>query len=183
MSAKDIHVFKPTKQQKFIMDTNVLIKLLYPSMSGKNTICYEKLYQSILKVNSELIISSVQISEFINRCIRFQFNLWKEESRNINLEFKAYYRETPDYKESMYAILEIIKSDILPVSTCIDDRFNEMDTNNLYQYGFSYDFNDSLVAEIARLNSAILITDDKDFGNYVSKIEIVTGNKALLMFH
>lgn len=183
MSTKDIQYFKPVKQQKFIMDTNVLIKILYPAMSGKNTIPYEKLYQSIIKVNAKFIISSVQISEFINRCIRFQFSLWKEDNNVINPDFKSDYRETEDYRESMQAILEIIKSDILPLSTCIDDRFNEMDVAKLYQYGFSYDFNDALVAEIARLNNAILITDDKDFGNYVSNIEILTANKALLMFH
>lgn len=83
----------------------------------------------------------------------------------------------------MQTILDIIKADILPYSTCIDDHFDAMDTEKLYTYGSSYDFNDALLAEIARLNNAILITDDKDFGNYVSHIEIVTVNKGLLMFH
>lgn len=182
MSTTDIQIFKPTKQQKFIIDTNVLIKLLYPAMSGKNTIPYEKLYQSIIRANAAIIISSVQISEFVNRCIRFQFNLWKEDNSSES-DFKSDYRETCDYKESMQAILEIIKSDILPVFTCIDDGFSKMNADVLYQYGFSYDFNDSLIAEIARLNDAILITDDKDFGNYSSNIKIVTNNRALLMFH
>ena len=163
MSTIDIQTFKPTNQQKFIIDTNVLIKLLYPTMSGKNTIPYEKLYQSIVKSNAEIIISSIQISEFVNRCIRFQFSLWVEDG-NPDSDFKSDYRETDDYKNSMQAILEIIKSDILPISTCIDDGFSRMNADALYQYGFSYDFNDSLVAEIARLNDAILITDDRDFG-------------------
>lgn len=184
MSTKDINSFKPTKQQKFIMDTNVLIKLLYPAMSGKNTIPYEKLYQSIIGMQAKFIVSSIQISEFVNRCIRFQFDLWKkDQDEETDIDFKHDYRNTEDYRESMKAILEIIQNDILPVSTCIDDRFCEMDTDKLYSYGFSYDFNDSLVSEIARLNNAILITDDKDFGNYASYIEIVTDNKGLLMFH
>ncbi|MCM1122076.1 MAG: PIN domain-containing protein [Eubacterium sp.] len=182
MSTTDIQIFKPNKQQKFIFDTNVLIKLLYPTLSGKNTVPYEKLYQSIIKINAEIIVSSIQISEFVNRCIRFQFSLWAED-KDSSLDFKSDYRETCDYKESMQAILEIIKADILPVSTCIDDGFSQMHSDVLYQYGFSYDFNDSLVAEIARLNNAILITDDKDFGNYSSNIKIVTNNRALLMFH
>lgn len=181
MRIQNIQNFKPNKQHRFIMDTNVLIKLLYPAMSRKGTIPYEKLFQSIIKVNAEFIISSIQISEFINRCIRFQFDLWKED-KDTTLEFKADYRETDDYRESMQAILEIVKSDILSLSTCVDDHFSEMDDEKLYQYGFSYDFNDSLIVEIARLNNAILITDDKDFGNYRSDIEIVTGSKTLLMF-
>lgn len=182
MSTTDIQFFKPMKQHKFIIDTNVLIKLLYPAMSSKNTIPYENLYQSILKSKADIIISSVQISEFVNRCIRFQFNLWAGD--NIaNLDFKSDYRESCDYRESMQAILEIIKADILSVSSCIDDGFSIMNTDILYQYGFSYDFNDSLVAEIARLNNAILITDDKDFANYSSNVAIVTANRGLLMFH
>lgn len=182
MSTRDIVSFKPNKQQIFLMDTNILIKLLYPSMSGKNTEAYEKLYQSIISTGAKFIISSIQISEFVNRCIRFQFNLWKEDQMK-NVDFKNDYRESDDYRESMQAILEIIKTDILSNSICISDRFHEMKEENLYRYGFSYDFNDSLVAEIARLNNAILITDDKDFGNYASDIEIITGNKSLLMFH
>lgn len=83
----------------------------------------------------------------------------------------------------MQAILEIIKTDILSVSSCIDDGFSEMNSETIYQFGFSYDFNDSLIAEIARLNDAILVTDDKDFANYSKDIKIVTANKGLLMFH
>ena len=181
MSTRDIHSFKPTKQQKFIMDTNVLLKLLYPAMSEENSKPYENLYKSIIEVQAKFIISSVQISEFINRCIRFQYNLWKKDKDNA-VNFKTDYRNTNDYTESMQAILEIIQTDILPLSICIDDRFSEMDTKKLYQYGFSYDFNDSLVAEIARLNNAILITDDRDFGNHASNIDIITGNKGLLRF-
>ncbi len=183
MSTKDINSFKPTKQQKFIMDTNVLIKLLYPAMSEQNTVPYEKLYQSIIGIQAKFIVSSIQISEFVNRCIRFQFKMWKDQDGKKDADFKRDYRNTDDYREAMKAILEIIQNDILPVSTCIDDRFCEMNTDNLYSYGFSYDFNDSLVSEIARLNNAILITDDKDFGNYASNIEIVTDNRGLLMFH
>lgn len=184
MSTKDIYSFAPTADQRFILDTNVLIKLLYPAMSQENSEPYENLYKSIIATNAKLIISSVQISEFINRCIRFQFNLWKEEQDgSIDTDFKSGYRNSDDYRESMNAILDIIKDDILSRSTCIDDQFSKMNTDNLYQYGFSYDFNDSLIAEIARLNNAILITDDRDFGNHASHIEIVTGNKGLLMFH
>lgn len=181
MSTKDICSFKPDKRDILIMDTNVLIKLLYPAMSSRNSAPYEKLYQDILSSGAKLIISSIQISEFVNRCIRFQFGLWKDLQQD-DVDFKGDYRESEDYHDSMNAILEIIKDDILPYSTCVNDRFTEMKTDCLYRYGFSYDFNDAFLAEVARLNGAILITDDKDFGNCADHIEIVTGNKTLLMF-
>lgn len=151
-------------------------------MPSKETVPYEELYKNIIKSKAEIIISSVQISEFVNRCIRFQYQLWTKDN-GVDLDFKTGYRETDDYRNSMNAILEIIKSDILSVSSCLDDGFSKMNPDTLYQFGFSYDFNDSLVAEIARLNGAILITDDKDFANYSSNIQIVTANKGLLLFH
>ena len=83
----------------------------------------------------------------------------------------------------MNAIFDIVKLDIASHSTYVNDNFAKMNCENLYHYGFSYDFNDSLMAEIARLNHAILVTDDRDFANYSSNISIVTGNRTLLMFH
>lgn len=57
-----------------------------------------------------------------------------------------------------------------------------MQYNKIFQYGFSYDFNDSILLEIAHANNAILVTDDKDFANYQTNVQIITNNKALLMF-
>lgn len=143
---------------------------------------YDDFYAKAISSKANILVSAIQISEFINRCIRFQFELWKKEQEHA-VDFKKDYRNTDDYRNSMNSILDIVKQDISPVSTYIDDRFNEMNLDNLYKYGFSYDFNDALVAEIARLNDAILVTDDRDFANYSSKIHIVTGNKMLLRFH
>ena len=184
MSTKDIDTFSPTDNQTFIMDTNVLIELLYPIMSTTQlTTSYMKLYEAIISKKAKLIITSIQISEFINRCIRLQFNLWKSTSGNSKSDFKSDYRETDDYRTSMQAILEIVQLDILSHATCIDDCFSEMNPENLYNYGFYYDFNDALISEVARINHAILITNDKDFANYSSGINILTANKSLLMFH
>lgn len=184
MSTTDIATFTPQKDHIFLLDTNVLIKLFYPMLKSAPEASkpYEELYYKILSTNSTLLIGSIQISEFINRCIRFQFGLWKKSQAN-DVDFKKDYRGTEDYHESMNAILDIVKLDIASHSTYVNDNFDQMNYENLYQYGFSYDFNDSLMAEIARLNNAILVTDDKDFANYSSNISIVTGNKTLLMFH
>lgn len=182
MSTIDINSYTPAKEQTFIMDTNILIKLFYPILSSPTTAAYEKLYASILSKNATLLISSIQISEFINRCIRFQYDLWKADLSE-NADFKKDYRNTNDYREAMNAILDIVKSDIIANATCVSDDFDQMNHGNLYQYGFSYDFNDALVAELARLKHATLITDDKDFANCASNIDIITGNRTLLMFN
>lgn len=181
MRIKNIDDFTPQQDQVFIMDTNILIKLMYPIITNNNTASYETLYNKILSVGAKIIVSSIQISEFTNRCIRFQYDLWKKDHHENN-DFKSDYRSTDDYRESMNAILEIIKGDILSTSECIDDHFSEMNQDILFQYGFSYDFNDAILAEIARIHKAILITNDRDFASYCSSINIVTGNSRLLMF-
>ena len=175
--------FVPQKTDVVTFDSNILIKLLYPAMCDNTQIePYEDLYAKILKAKSNLIISSIQISEFVNRCIRFQFALFKTAQNNSSMDFKKDYRDTDDYKESMNAILEIIKTDIIPNYSFIDDGFSNMQTDSIFKYGFSYDFNDSILLEIAKQHNSILVTDDANFGNYTSKVKIVTNNSKLLLF-
>lgn len=175
--------FVPQKTDIITFDSNILIKLLYPTMSEKAPIAaYEDLYAKILQAGSSLIISSVQISEFVNRCIRFQFALFKDSENNPALDFKRDYRSTEDYSNSMKAILDIIQTDIIPNYTFVDDKFSNMQNDKIFRYGFSYDFNDSVLLEIAKQYKSILVTDDADFGNYGSNITIVTNNRKLLMF-
>lgn len=178
-----LYKFVPKQSDTITFDSNILIKLLYPAMCENTPItAYIDLYAKILAAKSSLIISSIQISEFVNRCIRFQFALYKEAQVNPNMDFKKDYRNTADYKNSMTAILDIIQTDIIPNYTFIDDGFSCMQKDEIFRYGFSYDFNDSILYEIARQNNAILVTDDADFANYGSKVKIVTNNSKLLMF-
>lgn len=175
--------FVPHKSDVIMFDSNILIKLLYPVMDNTSySAAYGNLYAKILEVGATLIISSIQISEFVNTCIRFQFELYKKAQNDPRLKFKADYRDTKDYDASMRAILDIIKNDIIPNFSFVDDGFKNMQKDNIFCYGFSYDFNDSILLEIAKQNNSILVTDDRDFGNYISDVKIVTSNKALLMF-
>ena len=83
----------------------------------------------------------------------------------------------------MNDILDIIKTDIMTNFEFIDDGFSQMNSEHIFLYGFSYDFNDSLIVEIARNQKAILVTNDADYANYGSDFQIVTSNKFLLMSH
>ena len=174
--------YNPSSSDTLLIDTNILIRLFYPVDFEGSIETYEILYEKIRKAKSSLIISSVQVSEFINRCIRLQFNLYKKSISDQNIDFKRDYRGTNNYYTNMNAILDIINSDIIPNFTFINDEFGTLSIDNLFIYGFSYDFNDALLVEIAKKNKAILITNDKDFGNYGSDIKIVTDNHFLLQF-
>ena len=177
----NISVFSPGKKESFLFDTNVLIKIFYPALGAHNSAPYIKFYEQLIKQNTSLLLSSIQLSEFVNRCIRFQFDLYKKTHPEIK-SFKDDYRDTNDYRESMDAILEIIKADIFPYFTRIDDKFSSMNPGNILMHSFSYDFNDAIIAEISRLSNAFLVTDDKDYINFLKDLNIVTNNSMLLRF-
>lgn len=175
----------PAPGEYFLLDTNILIHLFYPTLSKEFMKKYETIYAQIQKKGAELILSSVQLSEFVNRCIRFQYDLYVKSNSlsKESFDYKKDYRDTPDYYNCMNAILDIIKTDILPHFTLVDDRFDSIDINKILRYGFSYDFNDALLSQIALKYNAAIITHDADFANFVQRNQvIVSDNPKLLMF-
>ena len=176
--------YTPKTNDSLLMDTNILIDLFYPTnFESYNSNPIESLYYKLCASKSVLLLSSVQLSEFINRCIRIQFNLYKGGMTSPELDFKKDYRCTEDYQEKMNGILEIIKTDILPSFKLIDDGFSKMPTDKIFLSGCSYDFNDALIFQIAKQYNAFIVTNDKDFFAYGKDIKIVTSNKFLLKFH
>ena len=105
MSKIAIDNFIPTSKSSLLLDTNILIHLFYPTMSNSFMVSYEKLYEKILKKKSILLLPAIQVSEFINRCIRFQYETYKNSHEvNIPFDFKKDYRNTDDYRNSMETI-------------------------------------------------------------------------------
>lgn len=175
--------YTPEKESKIVIDTNILINIFTPyniMYNKKTQELYSNLWVKLNKAKCNLLISSVQISEFINRCIRIEFELYKKNKNQERLNYKKDYRPTDDYKEKMNDIFDIIFKDIMPNFTFISDNFDKINKENIFTYGFSYDFNDSLLVEIVKDNNAVLITDDADFGNYEMNFKIVTSNRFLL---
>lgn len=176
--------YTPQSSDLLLMDTNILIDLFYPiKFEPHNSNSIETLYTKLYNAKSILLLSSIQLSEFINRCIRIQFNIYKRTVATPNLDFKKDYRNTTDYKEKMNGILEIVKSDILPSFKCIDDLFSQMSPDKILLSSFSYDFNDALIVQIAKKHKAFIVTNDKDFISYINDIKIITSNNFLLYCH
>lgn len=174
--------YYPSKEENVLIDTNVLIKQFYPTNFDVNT-DIDEVFKRLRKAKSTILLSSVQVSEFINRYIRIQFNYYKSTTGNEELSFKTGYRSTTDYTKHMNDILNILTTEVLPICKCINDRFEEMDACKLYRYGFSYDFNDALISEMASLYNATFITNDHDFLNYSFNGKLVTSNSLLLAMH
>ncbi len=183
MSKISLNTFVPSKNCKVLLDTNILIHIFYPTMSNSYMRDYEKLYTQLLSKKSQLLLPAIQVSEFINRCIRFQFGIYRENHpEHKNFDFKKDYRDTQDYKNCMEVILDIVRNDILSSFTIINDNFNSMKQEKIFIYGFSYDFNDALLVQIAENENATIVTHDSDFANYTTRVDIVTSNNVLLKF-
>lgn len=172
--------YNPTSADAFLLDTNILINLFYPIDFDDRNKPYEDYYKKIISTKCTLVLTSIQVSEFINRCIRIQHNLYKNDHPEA-VDFKRDYRVTQNYSTAMKAILQILKT-ITTKFTIVDDSFSKMDIEKLINHNFSFDFNDSFLMAYAELHNLIILTDDCDFANYPSSVKIITNNQRLLRF-
>ena len=172
--------YTPVASDTFLLDTNILIKLFYPVDFDNKSEPYEDYYRKLLSAKCTLALTSIQVSEFINRCIRIQYNLYKNEHPEV-ADFKRDYRGTEDYANRMKGILQILKT-VIPRFTLVNDDFAGIGFDNIINHNFSFDFNDAFIMAFAQLHNAIVLTDDRDFASYSSSAKIVTNNSKLLMF-
>ena len=177
--AINIDSYCPQEGEAIIFDTNIMIDLFYPMNVGKDTSAVAKLYQRILKEKAKIYVSSVQVSEFLNRCIRFQFDLYKTEHPEC-IDFKKDYRGNDDYNNCMQAILDIVTNEWKGKIQFVDDKFSELSVDNMFISNFAYDFNDAIIAEIANKYDAVFVTNDGDFISYKFNKPILSLNRVLL---
>lgn len=171
--------YSPDCDAVILLDTNILINIFMPYKPEQQKEC-ANLWAKLKKKQPKLIISAIQISEFINRCIRIEYDLYKQVNPQREINFKKDYRSTKDYTEKMDEILSVVTSDIVPNFEFVDDGFSEIQNENIFIRGVSYDFNDALLVEIAKKYKATLVTNDVDFCNYKMDLPIVTSNNLLL---
>jgi len=173
MSIDFIDMYKIDKNDRVFIDTNILIFLFSPdfvSSSDYQIDKYANIYSKLLEKKCELFINSHVVSEFINRCLRIDFEKnFQDEKKTKN--FKKDYRGSSQYKETLSIILkELNKFMSLNVSQ-IDDSFSSFDINSEYKENDNSDFNDLIIARNVIDNKLKLLSDDRDFSNY-SEINI-----------
>lgn len=177
--AMNMNEYIPQKEDILLFDTNILIDLFYPINIEKDTTAITHLYKKILKAESRIIMSSIQLSEFINRCIRFQFDLYKKDNEECK-DFKRDYRGCDDYKSCMDAIIYIIDNQWKDIVEYVDDKLSELNLQKIFKNNIAYDFNDAIIAQIANKYDAIFVTNDGDFMNYEFNKTILSTNQFLL---
>jgi len=159
-------LYNISKNEKVFIDTNILIYLFSPdfvSSDEKYIEQYSKILDILLQNDAKLYISSVVVSEFINRILRIDY----EKNKDVYPNFKQDYRKSEKYKETLRLILKELKK-ILKISNKINDAFDDFDLLLWYQRDTNQnlDFNDLQIAFIVENNNLKLLSNDSDFDNF-----------------
>lgn len=178
MAAKlvDITNYTPKSSDIFFFDNNIWMYIYTPLVNYNKykQKHYSSFLQSITSSRSTIFISSMILSEFSNRNLRMDFELWKDETENYSAEFKKDYFPTKRYKETV----EEIKSYINQImKNCIktSDNFNAIELKDVLAHFSHIDFNDSYILELAKIDKLKIVTDDDDFSKYTNhNLEIFT---------
>ena len=159
-------LYNIAKNEKVFIDTNILIYLFSPDFVSSNEQHieqYSKILEILLQNSAELYISSIVVSEFINRILRIDY----EKNKELYPDFKQDYRKSQKYKETLNLILKELKK-ILKISYKINDTFSDFDLLSWYQRddNQNLDFNDLQIAFIIEKNNLKLLSNDSDFENF-----------------
>ncbi|MDR1285423.1 MAG: PIN domain-containing protein [Campylobacteraceae bacterium] len=152
------------KDYKIFFDANILIFLFAPSfISTKKHKQYSYIFNILLENKNEIYVNSVVISEFINRCLRIDFE--KKFPNKSKRNYKKDYRNSNDYKEIFNIILKQLEKFFQLGAIQINDNFSTFNISKECK-NTNLDFNDLIIAKNVLDNNLKLLTDDKDFNNY-----------------
>jgi len=165
-------LYKVDKNTKVLIDTNVLIFVFYPINSNKNKVDhYSMSLEKLRENNSQIFISSIVISEFINRWLRLDFEK-NFQNDDKTKKFKKDYRVSDTYKKTIKLILKTIKKIYKNYNIKnIDDCYSSFDIEKRYKDNY-IDFNDLILIHIAEKYNLKILTDDNDI-NKIKKFSIL----------
>lgn len=165
--------FKSNKT--YFFDNNIWIYLFTP-LIGSNVDKQEKaskFFKQVYTYNSQIIVTSLILSEFSNRYLRFSFDRWKKNEQQYAADYKRDYKKTSDYQKDLNQIkdliIKIVDSDVVQK---YPDDFNNINTNKILDT-FDIDFNDSYYIQQCHMNNWIFVTSDNDFDNLNTDVTIV----------
>lgn len=142
---------------------------------------YSLLITKIINSKSQLVLTNVLLSEFINTYIQTEFhrlarlNGWPHTKEY----FKRTFKLSAEYEDILHEIKCIITRQMIPVFTLIDTKFSEMDFENIFDNPSTFDFNDRYYGYCMDPVNAYIVTNDAYFSD-VTQCNITTKNQTLL---
>lgn len=164
------------RNKKIFFDANILI-YLYWSTSSEWENKYAKVYDDLDDPNNDFVIDFLVISEFINRAMRLNYDIYLDENgfNSKEIPFKD-YRNSTDGQETLSDIYELV-NELLEHFIVIEKSYSKTDIESMTIVD-DLDFIDKAIVKICELNNYILITNDGDYK--YSNIDIISCNSYLV---
>lgn len=169
-----VNQHNPNQSFGYLFDTNVWLYIYGPvaGSNAKKQQIYSNLLNSILERKAVIFITSLVLSEYINRVLRIGFQQWKNNG-NYNADYKRDYRRTDDYKDTLADAIAQVE-DILKITQRRPDDFNAMDINAiLAAMSQSSDYNDSYLVKCCENTNIKFVSDDRDIISINSPITVI----------
>ena len=159
----------PNLKRACLIDTNVLLDYFAEDKFG-----YSHLIDSAQENNRDLYITTLTISEYINRKCRKAFDLYKEELyqredegemiAEVKFDYKKGFRITSDFKKVYNHAMFEVNNLILPIFELIDA--DDVVRNSIdYDNPMLDDFNDLVYQNLALKNNWAIVTHDRDLAD------------------
>jgi hypothetical protein len=163
----DIAGYSPKSSDIFLFDNTIWMHLFCPlgNYNLKKQKCFSSFLKSIDSANSTIFTTSLILSEFANRYLRLDFDLWKKEMEEYSADFKKNFVGTQRYTETVLEVTASINN-ILGICEKTPDNFNAINFPKVLEHFNAIDFNDSYYIELASMCKFKIVTDDYDFVNY-----------------
>jgi predicted nucleic acid-binding protein len=171
--------YRYSQNDKIVIDANVLVSLfsgLEPPDSAPVR-KYSRVLKLITGAGSRMILDVLVLSEFVNSCVRKQYQL-AMESGGVWTSFKK-YRESTDFPAVAATTAHAAKQ-IVKLTSQIDHAFASCPLDQVlteFSPGKS-DLNDQFLVEVAKREGALLLTNDTDFTT--GGITVLTTHPKLL---
>jgi len=179
--SKIIHIssFNPNKDDKFFFDTNIWMHLF--CSVGKyfesDVNAYSSFFQKILEVGAKIYTTSMVISEFFNAYCKVEYHLAKGERSTVEFDYKKDFRKSREFDELIGLLKNIVKKKILKNTTKLNDSFEKINIDAIFDEKKDFDFNDQYFIELCKEHSIMIVTHDKDFLDTEHDIVILTNRK------
>jgi len=177
MKTEHIQNHNVSQMNSYLFDTNVWLFIFGPVAGAElnKQRAYSNLLRDITDRGAGLFITSLVLSEYINRVLRINFNQWKRANQLHNADYKRDYRHTAHFSQG----LEDAKSqaiDILNHCTAkYPDNFNNIDIEAIVNsMSPSFDYNDLYLVRCCERSNLILVSDDSDIPFIPSSIKLIT---------
>jgi hypothetical protein len=166
-----------TSDDKLFFDANIWIFIFGPNAEPDNNSVktYSNALNRARKAGSRIEIDLVVLSEFVNRCLRLDYNQLRDY-KIIRDDFKT-YRKTPEYAASVAVVANNARK-ILSLCQLIESDFTHCDHNAiLTRLGAAQsDLNDEFIVSLCQRRGLMLVTDDGDYLD--SELTILTRNSV-----